>query len=279
MQVLLSIGDFSRMTYLSVKALRHYHDVGLLPPAHVDPATGYRFYTPDQLPTAQVIRRFRDLGMSLDDVKSVLDAPDVAARNEVMVAHLRRMEAQLEQTQATVASLRSLLDKPDHPDPIAVEYRRLPPTRSLAITEPVSMNDIDGWWSDAFDELYAAVQRAGAAPAGPGGALYPGEFFEQGRGQVTAFVPIVGEPVTTNANSRAGLVELPAVEVAVTVHRGPFSELDQAYGALGTYVAERELGVEGPIREHYLVTSAHTDDESQHRTEVCWPVFHTTPRS
>jgi len=46
---------------------------------------------------------------------------------------------------------------------------------------------------------------------------------------------------------------------------------------LGTYVADREIGVDGPIREHYLVSAFDTDDESQHVTEVCWPVFQTTP--
>jgi DNA-binding transcriptional MerR regulator len=83
MSTQLAIGDFSRMTYLSVKALRHYHDVGLLAPSQVDPATGYRSYDPSQVPVAQVIRRFRDLGMPIEDVKAVLQAPDVATRNEV----------------------------------------------------------------------------------------------------------------------------------------------------------------------------------------------------
>ena len=57
----MAIGDFSRMTYLSVKALRHYHEIGLLAPSQVDPATGYRHYDASQVPMAQVIRRFRDL--------------------------------------------------------------------------------------------------------------------------------------------------------------------------------------------------------------------------
>ncbi len=65
MSVLVPIGDFSRMTHLSVKALRFYHDQGLLEPARIDPATGYRFYDPRQVPVAQVIRRFRDLGNSI----------------------------------------------------------------------------------------------------------------------------------------------------------------------------------------------------------------------
>ncbi|HEY3648018.1 MAG TPA: MerR family transcriptional regulator, partial [Streptosporangiaceae bacterium] len=65
MTVLVPIGDFSRMTHLSVKALRFYHDQGLLEPARIDPSSGYRFYDTGQVPVAQVIRRFRDLDMPL----------------------------------------------------------------------------------------------------------------------------------------------------------------------------------------------------------------------
>jgi DNA-binding transcriptional MerR regulator len=72
----LTIGDFSRVTFLSVKTLRYYHRVGLLEPAEIDPVTGYRRYASDQIPIAQVIRRFRDLDMPLDDVGSVLRARD-----------------------------------------------------------------------------------------------------------------------------------------------------------------------------------------------------------
>ena len=68
MTVLLTIGEFSKMTYLSVKALRHYHDVGLLEPALVDPDTGYRRYASSQVGTAQAIRRFRDLEMPVEEV-------------------------------------------------------------------------------------------------------------------------------------------------------------------------------------------------------------------
>jgi DNA-binding transcriptional MerR regulator len=56
---LLAIGDFSRATQLSVKMLRHYHQIGLLEPVDVDRASGYRHYSTDQISTAQIIRRFR----------------------------------------------------------------------------------------------------------------------------------------------------------------------------------------------------------------------------
>src|ERR1700733_5162963 len=102
MRTVLSIGDFSRMTHLSIKTLRHYHQVGLLAPAEVNPDTSYRYYTTDQVPAAQVIRRFRDLGMPVDEVRAVLEAPDPAARSELITAHLDRLEGQLAQTQAAV---------------------------------------------------------------------------------------------------------------------------------------------------------------------------------
>jgi effector-binding domain-containing protein len=63
------------------------------------------------------------------------------------------------------------------------------------------------------------------------------------------------------------------VEAAVMLHAGSPADSDQTYGALGTVVAERAIGVEGPIREYYLVPF--TEPVSRHRTEICWPVFQT----
>ena len=78
MRAALSIGDFSQITHLSVKTLRRYHKAGLLEPAEVDPYTGYRYYATTQVPTAQVIRRFRDLGMPVREVGEVLSTTDPA---------------------------------------------------------------------------------------------------------------------------------------------------------------------------------------------------------
>jgi DNA-binding transcriptional MerR regulator len=94
----LAIGDFSRATHLSVKTLRHYHGIGLLVPAEIDPRSGYRRYTTDQIPTAQVIRRFRHLDMPLDQIAGVLEAPDVRTRNDIIAAHLARLEQGLADT-------------------------------------------------------------------------------------------------------------------------------------------------------------------------------------
>ena len=258
MDVLLTIGEFSKMTYLSVKALRHYHDVGLLEPALVDPTTGYRRYAPTQVGPAQAIRRFRDLGMPLDEVRQVLGAPDAATRNRAILAHLDRMHRQLEQTQATVASLQALLTAGSHPR-ADVEIRRLPAVRVVAAQGSVTFDDCVTWLEPTYDELHSMADTAGLAVAGPEGAMYTDEFFQAGAGEVTAFVPVTGD-----AGDVGDLEMLPATTVAVLVHRGPLADLDQAYGALGTVVAERGIGGAGPIREHYLTPTT---------TEVCWPVI------
>jgi DNA-binding transcriptional MerR regulator len=256
MDALLGIGQFSKMTYLSVKALRHYHDVGLLEPAAVDPATGYRQYSVGQVGTAQAIRRFRDLEMPIEEVRRVLRAPDEASRNRAILAHLERMHRQLDQTRAAVASLQALLAPGPGPD-APVVIRRLPAIRAAVTRAEVGFEDCGDWLTPALHGLRRAAEAAGLAVTGPDGALYPDEFFEAGRGEVTAFVPVAGDAESASA------VELPATTVAVLVHDGPFDDLDRAYGALGTAVAEMGVIGPGPIREHYL---------DRGRTEVCWPV-------
>src|SRR5580698_9981833 len=105
----LTIGDFSRVTHLSIKTLRHYHEVGLLEPAAVDPSSGYRQYALAQVPVAQVIRRFRDLEMPVDRVREVLAARDLPTRNRLISAHLSTLEKRLADAQAAVASVNGLL--------------------------------------------------------------------------------------------------------------------------------------------------------------------------
>jgi DNA-binding transcriptional MerR regulator len=266
----LSIGDFSRMTFVSVKALRHYHEVGLLAPAAVDPGSGYRRYAPTQVPVAQAIRRLRELGMGLEDIGRVVHAGDVGTRNAVIAEHLRRMEDQLDQTRATVASLRALLEH--GPAAVEVAYRRLPRATVIAIGDEVGGDEMHAWLDDAFGELRAALDGLGLRGAGPVGALFSSELLEDEHGELVAFIPVEGE---AEAVGRGRARVLPETEYAIAVHHGAFDDLDQTYGALGVAVAERAIGVQGPIRENYVVGAADTPDETRHRTEVCWPVFQT----
>jgi len=266
----LTIGDFSRATHFSIKTLRHYHRVGLLEPADVDPDTGYRRYTTEQIPAAQVIRRFRDLDMPLDDIREVLRAPDLRMRNRLISAHLERLEQGLARTQSAVASLRDLLADPAAVAPVS--HRRVDATTAAAITGVVRTSDLLAWFQGALGELYATLEARGIPAAGPAGGIYATELFAEERGAATVFVPAAAE---VGSLGRVVPLVVPAIELAVITHPGSHADVDRAYGALATYVTSHALKVDGPIREYYLVGRHDTPDASAWRTEIGWPIFST----
>src|SRR3954470_14122758 len=104
---LLPIGMFSRASSLSIKALRSYHDAGILVPARVDPQTGYRSYTVDQLADAAVVVRLRSLDLPLDQVRQVLHGRDPELTRRILADHRIAMEARLAVTERIVAELQS----------------------------------------------------------------------------------------------------------------------------------------------------------------------------
>jgi DNA-binding transcriptional MerR regulator/effector-binding domain-containing protein len=269
MQVKLSIGDFSRMTHLTVKALRHYHEIGVLEPTEIDSSSGYRYYAPSQVAVAQTVRRLRDLGMPLDEIRVIVKEPDSAARDQVLVEHLERMEQQLRETQLTVASLRSLLQDRQVPPPATP--RHIAATTSIAIEVVIRAEDAVAEWIPGFTAMHQWLAAGGATRAGTDGAIFAAEFFEDGIGGMTIFIPVDNVSSSIPLPARAAIVEIPAVDVAVLTHEGPFGDLDLAYGAVGTWVAERAINGDGPIREYYLPTGD-PDDLLNHHTEVCWPI-------
>jgi DNA-binding transcriptional MerR regulator len=246
-----------------VKTLRRYHEAGLLEPDEVDPYSGYRYYS-----TAQVIRRFRDLGMPVREIGAVLATDDPDARSALIAGHLARLEEQLDQTRAAVTSLRRLL-RPTVP-PIEVELRAMPATTAAAIRATVYHDEVLGWYDEAMAELERVLR--GVPATGPCGGLYDNALFTEERGDAVVFVPVADPPTS----GRVHPFVVPEVELAVTVHQGPHDDIDISYGALGTYVTEHALAVAGPVREYYLVGPRDTGDAASWRTEIGWPVFRTS---
>ncbi len=268
----MAIGDFSRATHLSVKSLRHYHRLGLLEPADVDPGTGHRRYTTQQIPTAQVIRRFRSLDMPLEEIQAVLNASDVDRRNELISGHLGRLEASLARTREATASLRDLLQPPHDAVSVAVERRHVPATPAIAVRDVIDAGDGAWWLQGALGELHATVASQRLTPVGPVGGMFANDFFTQERGEATIYVPCA-RPIRTTG--RVASITVPECDLALVTHVGNHNDVDRSYGSLAVYVAEYAVGVDGPIREIYHVGSRETSDESKWRTEIGWPIFHT----
>lgn len=260
---MLAIGDFSHLTHLSVRTLRRYHDAGLLVPATVDPTTGYRYYSADQIPTAQVIHRLRELDVPLAAVRRILGAPDPDTRAALVADHLTRLETELDRTRAAVVSLRRLLSP--EPAPVQVELRTVAPTSVAAVEDDVELDAVLGWYAGAMAELDATV----ADPTGAPGGVYDNALFEVGRGHVLVHVPSDDPP----SRGRVRPATLPAVELAIATHVGTHDDIAVTYGEVGAWVVANALAVAGPIRETYLVGPRDTPDSAAWRTEIGWPVF------
>jgi DNA-binding transcriptional MerR regulator/effector-binding domain-containing protein len=263
----LTIGAFSRLTHLSIKTLRYYHQVGLLEPADVDPDSGYRYYRAGQAHTAHLVRRFRDLGLPVADVKAVLAAPDLTARDAILAGHLDRMREQLQQTEAAVDSLRRMLE--GGATAIAIEERVLEGGPTISVAADLMRGDVASWFWDALAGLRAAAAAAGLEQTGPAGGLYDDELFTQDAGHARVYLPVRNSPALDGTGLRW---ELPAGRFAVALHDGAHNDVDRTYAALGTWAAAHERDGAGPVRERYLTDPLQTRDMAQWRTEICWPL-------
>jgi DNA-binding transcriptional MerR regulator/effector-binding domain-containing protein len=270
----VSVGRFATMTHLSVKTLRHYHQVGLLEPAEVDPDSGYRYYALEQLPTAQLIRRLRDLRMPVADVRAVLIAGSASERDRLIASHIGHLEAELAETQAAVKSLRALLESGSGQHPV---HRRAESSFGvLAITEDgLEAASIQTWLRDALHELRCAAEDSGAQVTGPAGGLYDECLFRYEPGEATVFIPVA----TPRELGRIKPLVIPAAEVVVTTFYRAHADIDLAYAHLGSYVAEHDLDVGWQLREYYHRDGSHTADYTQWRTEIAWPIIDTPTKN
>ncbi len=271
---MLSIGDFSRATLLTIKTLRHYHDMGLLEAAEVDVHTGYRRYLTSQIPQAQMIKRFRELQMPLNEIRQLLASPEGSTRNGIIAAHLRRLEDDLGRTRSAVSELRGLLDPPV--SPVAISHRHMAPMLCAAIAERVDSKHAMPWLVGALAELQSTLVSQSRRAVSPAGGLISDEITTKGRGRATVYIPCDG-PI--EGIGRVRPYQLPEVELATIVHAGSHRNFDLAYGALATHVARYELAADGPLWERYLVGPLDTSDESAWRTELGWPVVKVAERS
>ena len=265
----MTIGDFSRAVRLTAKALRFYHRSGVLVPAHVDERNGYRLYAAAQIADAQIVKSLRDLDVPVEAVREVLATPDVARRGRLIANHLEGMERRLEETRTAVASLRSMIDRPD--PRIEITHRSVPETRVVAVREVIELPELGTWFRRALATLQGIAAHADPATVGAFGGVWSNDLFADERGE--ALLHVVAHPGFDERvlGSDAVMTELPAIDLAVATHDGDDATIGRVYAALGEHVAAHELTIEAPVRETYITGFPGLDERSV--TEIGWPIF------
>lgn len=266
---LMTIGDFSRAVRLSAKALRLYHETDLLVPAVIDERTGYRWYAPDQIADARIVRTLRDLEVPLDTVRRITAARDVDARAELMRDHLAAMEQKLAETRRSVESLRALLEPPQ--SSATVTYRSVPETTVVAVEATIARSALSGWFRSSIASLQQIARKSDPATIGAFGGVWSDELFSDEYGSATVFLTVGPGFDQSVLSEDARVITLPAVELAVAVHDGADEGVPAVYAAIGEHVARHEMATAGPVRETYLSGFPGIDDRSI--TEIGWPVF------
>ena len=270
---LLPIGMFSRASSLSIKTLRAYHESGILVPARVDPQTGYRSYTVDQLADAAIVQRLRALDLPLEQVRTVVDARDPEVTRQVLSGHQREMQSRLDETERIVAELQSVVAPTTH---TPVHLRREAATQSVRITGLVEPDDFGDWMAWAFGELGEFLLRAGVEPSGPPGGLYAAELADDGPESAEAFLPVDTSVMVPASERNVAVGEVPATRAAVLVHTGDYDTIGDTYRSLGAWVARHAEHAGERVREWYVIGPGDADDPAEYRTEISWPISSTT---
>jgi len=178
LDLMFSIGDFARLGRVSVRMLRHYDTLGLLVPARVDPATGYRLYSADQLARLNRIIALRDLGFGLKQIASALDEEVGAAELAGMLRLRAELEAEVDGARARLAAVEArlaLIGAETAEPEIAVVLKEIPAmrvARATAFAPSYETEDIDPVIGLLFERLCERMSDAGLVPSGLGIACY-----------------------------------------------------------------------------------------------------------
>jgi DNA-binding transcriptional MerR regulator/predicted transcriptional regulator YdeE len=243
---MFSIGEFSKLTQLTVKALRFYHEEGLLIPAYVDPETGYRYYDQGHIETARAITYLRSLEFSLSDIKELLhhqadeDLLNTLERQQSIVKerikHLRKAVLSIDRFILEERQVRAMANAVNN-----VQEKKLDPLLVAGIR-------MKGKYSDC-GQAFARIGRSlGRFISGKPLLLHYDTEYREEDADFEACMPIRQRKAVEGISVR----ELPGGQCIALEHQGPYDQLGRSYARIFEYINDRKWTVILPTREVYL---------------------------
>lgn len=250
---MFKIGDFSRLSQVSIKTLRYYDHIGLLTPAYIDPFTAYRYYTADQLARLNRILALKDLGLSLDEVSAVLALEPSPGQLGTLLRQKRaEIARQLAEEQARLARvdarLMQIAGESDHSG-YDVVIRPVAEQQVTGIRAVVpDYGHIALLLNDVWD--YVAAHNSGAEPQGPVMTVYYDEGYQEQNIDMLCAIALT-RPLPDSA--RVKTFTLPgAAQMACAIYRGPYESVSGGYAAILHWIDANRYRICGPNRMVYL---------------------------
>ena len=268
---LLKIGDFSKLSRISVRMLRHYDEIGLLRPAYVDQFTDYRYYDERQLPTVGRITALKNMGFRLAEIGHLLEIYD---DRQTLDACLSAQQKTLEALAADTAQKLRLLEtarirlRKDEIMTYNVTLKTLPERYCATVRMTIPCYEDEGMvWSVLCSET-AAMALVPGDPCYCAVEFLDNEFKEQNV-EIMASKSVKGTfPDTEHVKFRT----LPAVTYAGCTFKGSYAQINDVVAAVSAWVEDNGYDYAGPMFDIYHVSPHETQNPDKFVTEVCFPV-------
>lgn len=268
---MLKIGEFSKLSRVSVRMLRHYDDIWLLHPAEIDRFTDYRYYSEAQLPTVCRITALKDMGFRLADICRMLDFYDDRQRlDECLAAQQAVLEAQAEDVARKLRLLDSARKRLRKEDTMAynVTVKTLPQRYAACVRMTIPCYEAEGTvWSILCAET-AHMHLIPDDPCYCSVTFLDAEYKEHDV-EVEAQKAVKGQyPDTEHVKFRT----LPAVTYASCTYKGSYAHIGEVNAAVAAWIEANGYHYAGPMFNIYHVSPHETQNPDEFITEVCYPV-------
>lgn len=269
---MLKIGDFSKLSRISIRMLRHYDEIGLLVPKTIDDFTGYRYYGEDQLPIAGRITALKDMGFGLSAIGEILknyDKPQ--ALSEFLTVKQAEVQAEAAQMQHRLRLLETAIERL-RKDETAMNYnvtlKTLPERYVASVRKIIPTYDQEGsLWQTLMQE--AAPQNLQIADNCLSLAIFHDEGYKESDADVEIQCTVKGNYQDTE---HVVFKTTAAVEYASVTYKGSYEQLTAVNQAVAGWVNDNGYEFNGAMFCIYHVSPAQTQNPDELVTEVCYPV-------
>ena len=268
---MLKIGEFSKLSRISVRMLRHYDEIGLLRPAETDRFTDYRYYSEAQLPMACRITALKALGFRLADICRILTFYDDRERLDACLAQRQaELEAQALDTAQRLRLLQTARTRLRMEDTMHynVTVKTLPERYAACVRTTIPRYEDEGLIWKTLCEETDGMHLVPDSPCLCSVTFLDGEYREHDV-EVEAQKTVKGSyPDTAHVRFRT----LPPVTYAGCTYQGGYELIGEVNAAVAAWIEANGWQYDGPMFNIYHVSPHETDDPAQYVTEVCCPV-------